>query len=117
MSKLIQNWPSCDAAREGRKFQPPHASTMVKFQQRYQTRNRILSKAVPALEFCPFCNSQNCVLLVRQFWGLIPTVSCSFSSEKSYSPPFLNCTSYKGVPKNAGYFRPEVAENGFAAAR
>jgi len=29
----------------------------VKFQQRYQMRNRILSKAVPALEFCPFCNS------------------------------------------------------------
>ena len=42
---------------------------MVKFQQRYQKRNRILSKAVPALEFCPFCNSQKCVLLVRQFWG------------------------------------------------
>jgi hypothetical protein len=41
---------------------------LVKFQQRYQMRNRILSKAVPALEFCPFCNSQNCVLLVGQFW-------------------------------------------------
>jgi hypothetical protein len=25
---------------------------MVKFQQRYQKRNRILSKAVPAWEFC-----------------------------------------------------------------
>jgi hypothetical protein len=32
-------------------------------------RNRILSKAVPALEFCPFYDSQNCVLLVREFWG------------------------------------------------
>jgi hypothetical protein len=41
----------------------------VKFQQRYQMRNRILSKAVPALEFCSFCSSQNCVLFVRQFWG------------------------------------------------
>ena len=29
----------------------------------------ILSKAVPALEFCSFCSSQNCVLFVRQFWG------------------------------------------------
>jgi RNA recognition motif-containing protein len=43
---------------------------MVKFQQRYQMRNRILSKAVPALEFCSFCSSQNCVLFVRQFLGV-----------------------------------------------
>jgi hypothetical protein len=28
-----------------------------------------LSKAVPPLEFCPFCNSQNCALLIRQLWG------------------------------------------------
>ena len=34
---------------------------MVKFQQRYQMRNRILAKAVPALEFRSFCNSQKCV--------------------------------------------------------
>jgi hypothetical protein len=32
-------------------------------------RNRILSKAVPALEFYSFCNSQNCVLLVPQSLG------------------------------------------------
>ena len=64
------------------------ARELVKFQQRYQMRNRILSKAVPAWEFCSFCDSQKCLPLVRQFWGLIPTVSCSFSSEKSYSPPF-----------------------------
>ena len=43
--------------------------TMVKFQQRYQMRNRILSKTVPALEFCPFRTSQKCVPLVLQFWG------------------------------------------------
>jgi hypothetical protein len=46
------------------------ASASVKFQQRYQMRNRILSKAVPGLELCPFCNSQNCVPLVRQFLGV-----------------------------------------------
>src|SRR5258708_27297350 len=61
-------------------------------------RNRILSKAVPALEFCPFCNSQKCVPLVRQFWGLIPTVSCSFSSEKSYSPSRLMCCQETAEP-------------------
>jgi hypothetical protein len=43
--------------------------SMVKFQQRYQMRNRILSKAVPAWEFCSFCDSQKCLPLVRQFWG------------------------------------------------
>ena len=37
----------------------------VKFQQRYQMRNRILSKVVPALEFCSFCSSQNCVLFEK----------------------------------------------------
>jgi Fatty acid synthesis protein len=41
---------------------------VVKFQQRYQMRNRILSKAVPGLEFRSFCNSHKCVPLVRQFW-------------------------------------------------
>jgi hypothetical protein len=43
---------------------------LVNFQQRYQMRNRILSKTVPALEFCPFRTSQKCVPLVLQFWGL-----------------------------------------------
>ena len=47
----------------------PWSSKLVKFQQRYQMRNRILSKAVPALEFYSFCDSQKCVPLVRQFWG------------------------------------------------
>jgi hypothetical protein len=50
----------------------PHgkcALKLVKFQQRYQMRNGILSKAIPPLELRPFCNSQNCALLVRQFWG------------------------------------------------
>jgi hypothetical protein len=32
--------------------------TLVKFQQRYQMRNRTLSKAVPAWEFCAFCNAE-----------------------------------------------------------
>src|SRR5271169_3697220 len=44
-------------------------SKQVKFQQRYQMRNRIVSKAVPALEFCPFCNSQKCAPLVGYFLG------------------------------------------------
>jgi hypothetical protein len=46
-----------------------HRAKEVKFQQRYQMRNRILSKIVPALEFCPFRTSQKCVPLVLQFWG------------------------------------------------
>ena len=41
-------------------FHPTLNEMRVKFQQRYQMRNRILSKAVPALEFCLFCNSQKC---------------------------------------------------------
>src|ERR1700675_3306502 len=31
-----------------------NGTRLVKFQQRYQMRNRILSNAVPALEFCSF---------------------------------------------------------------
>jgi hypothetical protein len=48
----------------------PFSFNLVKFQQRYQMRNRNLSKVLPPLEFCLFCNSQKCVSLVRQFWGL-----------------------------------------------
>jgi hypothetical protein len=89
----------------------------VKFQQRYQMRNRILSKAVPALEFRLFATPKNCVHLVRQFWGLIPTASCSFSSDKSYSPPFLKLHIFQGCAEECRYFRPRVAGNGFAAVR
>jgi hypothetical protein len=44
--------------------------SLVKFQQRYQMRNRILFKAVPALEFCPFCNSQKCAPFSSPVWGV-----------------------------------------------
>jgi hypothetical protein len=47
----------------------PHLAHKVKFQQRYKMRNRNLSKTVPALGFCSFCNSQKSVPLVRQFLG------------------------------------------------
>ena len=56
-----------DPPINGRKHRS--VSIEVKFQQRYQMRNRILSKTVPALEFCPFRTSQKCVPLVLQFWG------------------------------------------------
>src|SRR5271166_343109 len=56
---------------------------LVKFQQRYQMRNRILSKAVPALDLCPFATPKTVSLWSAGFGGLIPTVSCSFSSDKS----------------------------------
>jgi hypothetical protein len=61
-------------------------------------RNRNLSKAVPALEFCFFGNSQKCVLWSVNFWGLIPTVSSVFSSEKSYPPSRLMCCQETAEP-------------------
>jgi hypothetical protein len=64
-------------------------------------RNRILSKAVPAWEFCSFCGSQKCLPLVRQFRSFDShriLVSCSFSSEKSYSPSRLMCCQETAEP-------------------
>jgi hypothetical protein len=48
----------------------PPEDVLVKFQQRYQMRNRILSKAVSALEFCPFCNSQKCAPISSPVLGV-----------------------------------------------
>jgi hypothetical protein len=44
--------------------------TLVKFQQRYQMRNRILSKTVSAWEFYHFCNSQKCAPFSSRVLGV-----------------------------------------------
>jgi hypothetical protein len=46
------------------------ASERVKFQQSYQKRNRILTKAVSALEFCPFCMSEEHInaRIAKVYW-------------------------------------------------
>jgi hypothetical protein len=41
--------------------------------------------------FAFFATRRNVSLWFASFGGLIPTVSCSFSSEKSYSPSRLMC--------------------------
>jgi hypothetical protein len=52
-------------------------------------RNSILSKAVPAWEFCSFCDSQKCVPLVRQFLeGDSDPYPAAFRLINQYSPPF-----------------------------
>src|SRR5271165_4141526 len=61
------------------------------FQQRYQMRNRNLSKAVPALEFCSFCNSQKCVPLVRLGKPLGGAVSILAFNRPWYVHSDLSC--------------------------
>jgi hypothetical protein len=59
---------------------------VVKFQQRYQKSHRSFRNLLCSKNFRQFCGFHNWLLFSRPFGGLIPTVFCKRSSEKSYSP-------------------------------
>jgi len=61
--------------------------TLVKFQQRYEISHRIFHNLLFLKNFRQFCSSRNWRLFYSaNLGGLIPSVSCKRSSEKSYSP-------------------------------
>jgi hypothetical protein len=91
---------------------------MVKFQQRYQTRSRILSKAVPALELGRFCNSQNCVPLVRQFLGFDSDRILQLFVLRNHTRRVLKLHILQECAEECWVFSARGdAGNGFAAAR
>jgi hypothetical protein len=86
---LFRIWYLCWNLTTSTRLKPPMQVRIDRVRQQkrfptldYQMRNRILSKAVPDLEFCPFCNSQGP-------WRCVRPRFLQIENGRSGTPEFL----------------------------